>query len=142
MHYFYHSYIKCMLKICLIGKSNFLLNMIKIKLSKPFISVISKRSCENCLQKLCVCIEVKYFYFINLSFMKYPEMRGNDKCLNKFWYLRSVSLFNVKKNALFLNKYLIVNTYSCAQRLWKEVHLIDTSYWVAFKEIETSSELK
>ena len=69
-------------KMCGIGK--FLLILVKTKLSKPFISVISKKSSENCLQKLCVCIEVKYFYFINLSFMKYPEMRGNDKCLYKF----------------------------------------------------------
>ena len=42
----------------------------------------------------------------------------------------------------FVNKYLIVNTYNCAQRLWKEVHLIDTSYWVAFIEIETFSHQK
>lgn len=46
----------------------------------------------------------------------------------------------LRKNALFPK--WIFNTYNCAHEVWKEVHLIDTSYWVAFKEIETSSDQK
>lgn len=51
------------------------------------------------------------FLPINLSVMKYPEMRGNDKCLYKFWSLRSVSPFNLRRNAVFPK--WIFNTHNC-----------------------------